>query len=391
MTALLSPTVYTIKVQDTVVRDLVVDVEFRTAWGKHDLWFVRCNATKAQTKKNIATWTDGAPVEIFWGRGPGNTHTWYGYVNHHVFSSQDDLAIGVLQVTYVLIGTSRVLNTEHSKNWASMSYSWMAQSIAKDNGFRCVFTQTAQLVSESQASESDFAFLNRMAEKIGFRFWCSGATMYFIDPQVLFTAFTYLSVPTYRIDMNGVVFDTARLFEKTQGGNIPGSVVGQRQISGFDGKTGRVLTLKTGSGSTAMAYTDRHVQSYNDGQQSINAKQSRAQFWVTATVEVYGDTSLYPGKMMQLVGAAMPHESEGAWLVSGATHIMAPGGTGRPAHDRYVTKLALVRNVQATPILKDVQRIQPEFVPCVLFDGRWRSTVLGSIRDGVVNGYVSAQ
>ena len=391
MTALVAPIVYTVKVQGIVVRDLVVDTEFRAAWGKHDLWFVRCNATKAQAKKNITTWTDGAPVEIFWGRGPGNTHTWYGYVNHHVFSSQDDQAIGVLQVTYVLIGTSRVLNTEHNKQWTGVPYSWMAQSIARDNGFRCVFTQTTQLVSETQASESDFAFLNRMAEKIGFRIWCSGATMYFIDPQVMFTSFTYLSVPTYRIDMNGIVFDTARLFEKTQGGNITGAVIGTRKISGFDGKTGRVLTLTAGNGETAMVYTDRHVQSYNEGKQAMGARQALAQFWITATVEVYGNTFLYPGKVMQLVGAAMPHESEGAWLISGATHIMAPGGTTSPVHDRYVTKLTLLRNIQATPVVKDVRRVQPEFLPCSLVNGQWRSTVLGSIRDGVVSSYVSAQ
>jgi hypothetical protein len=391
MTSIIAPIVYTVKVHGIAVTDLVVDTEFRASWGKHDLWFVRCKATKAQAKKNITTWADGAPVEIFWGRGPGNTHTWYGYVNHHVFSSQDDEAVGVLQVTYVLIGTSRVLNTEHSKQWASVSYSWMAQSIAKDNGFRCVFTQTTQLVNETQASESDFAYLNRMAEKIGFRFWCSGATMYFIDPQVLLTGFTYLSVPTYYINLNQTTLDSARLFEKTQGGNLPGAVVGTRQISGFDGKTGRVITLTAGSGSTAMAYTDRHVQSYSEGQRAINARQALAQFWITATVEVFGNIMLYPGKMILLDGDAMPHESAGTWLISGVVHVMAPGGTTNVVHDRYVTKLTLLRNVQATPVLKGVRRIQPEFIPCSLVNGLWRSTVLSSIRDGIVSSYASVQ
>jgi hypothetical protein len=392
MTATIAPIVYTIKVYGVAVSDFIVDTEFRASWGKHDLWFVRCNATKSQSKKTIATWTDGAPVEILWGRGPGNTNTWYGYVNHHVFSSQDDESIGVVQVTYVLIGTSRVMNTEHSKQWTSVSYSWMAQSIAKSNGFRCVFTQTTQLVTETQASESDFAFLNRMAEKMGFRFWCSGATLYFIDPQVLLTGFTYLAVPSYSINLNQTTLDTARLFEKTQGGNLPGAVIGTRQISGFDGNTGRVLTLTAGSGATQLAYTDRHVQSYNEGQQAINARQALAQFWITATVEVFGNIMLYPGKMIQLDGDAMPYESAGTWLISGVIHVMAPGGTTSFVQDRYVTKLTLLRNVQAMPILKDVLRIQPEFVPCSLISGQWRSTVLSSIRDGVVGaGYVSAQ
>jgi hypothetical protein len=269
----------------------------------------------------------------------------------------------------------------------------MAQAVAVANGFRCVMTQTTQLVSETQASESDFNFLNRMAAKIGFRFWCSGGTLYFIDPQVLMTGFPYLMVPTYYINLNQVSQDTARLFEKTQGGNLPGAVIAQRQTSGFDQKTGNIVTTTVGaSGAPVLVYTDRVVQSYAEGQTVISAKQSLSQFWITATVEVFGNIMLYPGKMIKLDGDAMPYESAGEWLISGAQHILAPGGTSLPQNDRYVTKLTMLRNIQAMPTLKGVQRIQPEFVPCVVTNGKWRSTKLYSITDGIVStNYVSAQ
>ncbi len=385
-----APVVYSIQVSGKTVKDWPKDAELRQCWGAHDLFFLRIPVNYGLRNKNrLAAWADNATIKIVWGRGSANLSTWYGYVNHHEVVSEADGG-GTLQITYVCIGTSKPMNTEVSRAWPSTTPTIIAQTIARKYKLRCVVTSTTFKLPFEMQVESDFSFLNRIADKVGFKFWVSGGTMYFIDPAVCLSGLSKLFVPHYIINQLPAHQDTAKNFKRIKGDNIPGAVVTQRQISGVDQSTNKPFTViadTSMTGTTTTFNTSRHVTSYQQGKQIINAQQSLSQFWISATVEVFGYTSLYPGKVVYLGGSALPDGATGYWIVTEAQHVLAPSGTANVTRDFYVTRLTLMTNATGgLPNVKGTVQINPEQVSCILVDDKvWQSVNFSVVTDGIVN------
>lgn len=385
------PVIYSVKVNGTTNLDFPASIELEQRWGHHDIMTVKVQATSNHPyRKLLRAWKDGAPIEILWGRLPDQLNHWYGYVNHKEHMSEDEFSAGQsIQQNYYLIGTSKVMNSHRNRAWTNITPSVIAYKIAKEHGFRCVSTKTLEKFDyELQAFESDFQFLNRIADKIGFRFWVSGGTLYFIDPSVVIQGKNSRFVPNYLVDRYPGYRDTAMNFHSRQGDNLPGSAIVARQLWGMDGrgKIFRVLADGANDKLPAMMHPEWHVRSIAEGKARINASQSLSQFWLYASVDVGGFSLLYPGKVLTLSGHGMADQNQGAWMVTAVKHVLkSKTQMIEPTVDSYYTHVELMKNVKnERPNIKGVQPVKPEMVTCILAGGKWQSTNLNSIQEGVV-------
>lgn len=374
------PVIYQIYVNEQLFNYLPMDVEFNFGWGQHDILMVRFEYYRGLNLTAMSTWKDNSPIRVVWGYN-GSTQVWYGYVNHHTIDANADSGSRDIQIMYTCIGTSKPMNSDITKSWGQVSGTYMAKTIASKYGFRSVLTTSSWVLpSEVQANESDFKFLNRMADKIGYRFWVSGGTLYFIDPSVAIQGSTTQAVSSFYMDKNFTYKDTIRNFTMMKGDNLPGSVISVRSMYGLDAQTGQPFQITaantTGSTSTInQVNVEWPVSSQGEATNLVNAWQGRSQFWQTATAELYGDSLLYPGKLVTLTGAQMPAESAGTWLVAAADHVLRSSGSGIPNFDRYVAHVTLVKNTaEQTLSLKQITPVSPEFVGCSLSGNLWTAS-----------------
>lgn len=384
------PVIYYVKVNGVQFPDLqlIMDAELRETFGRHDLFFLRIEYPRTYPKiYNLKTWADGTPVQITWGRSP-DINTWYGYVNHSEISSNADSGSNTQQVTYALIGTSSNLNNDATMVWKNVSPTYIARQIARKHRLRCVVTRTTWLLDyEVQAGESDFSFMKRVADKTGMRFWCSGGTLYLLDPTVALYGTARLAVPSFSYNKQLAAQDTVRYFKMLQGKNLPGAVVASRSISGIDQTTGEVITainVPAGDGAINYVNTERHVSSYAEAKQIVDSWQNLSQYWVGAKAQLFGNTLVYPGKLVQLNGIALPDGMAGYWLVTSAHHLLKVSGLAYPVLDRYLVDVEIMRNTKAANILlKGTQQVIPEFTTCAVNAGRWASNNLSTILTGI--------
>lgn len=356
-------------------------------WGQHDIFAVRIEYNRGYPMNSIVPWPVNAPVSIVWGRQPQALNTWYGYVNHSEQNSNADSGTHNLQFTYYLIGTSKPMNAESSKVWGNVSPTFIAKTMATSYHLRSVLTSTTWVLSnETQANMSDFAYLNFIADKTGYRFWVSGGTLYFINPAVVLTGSSSQGVPVFTQNKLMTQQDTMRSFYQLTGDNLPGSMIAQRQIYGIDQTSGHLLSASTGTG-LAKVNTVRVASSLSDANSILTAWQDLSQFWIGATAELFGNNLVYPGKVVYLEGTALPGSNTGYWIVASARHVMKAAWTGLATSDKYVTQVTLLRNTAGTiPAFTGVTTVSPEFVTCQLSNGTWFSSSLQTLYDGSISG-----
>lgn len=425
------PVIYQVTVNGTVSPETPLDVELRQAWGQHDVFMVRIELTRTATGVNTrAIWANNAPVQILWGLTPGDTQTWYGYVNHHNFRANADSGSRAVQINYTLLGTSKPMNTDVYKNWGSVTASYIATTLAAKYQLRLVTTTNNaranyQLPYEVQANESDFHFMCRIASKVGFRFWVSGGTFYFIEPASQIQSSSTQAIPIYYLNKYLYQFDTVRDFVLNQGDNLPGATVANRSLWGVDPTNNTVFeatattdttsTSNTGAGNiqgdtvaqlvaltsaaqtasaTASATdtiqifsTDFAAISYADALQIMNGRQALSQFWLAATAELYGNTLVYPGKIIQLQGVQLPPDCLGNWLVGAVCQVLKSSYTGVAVQDKFVTQVEIFKNSSGNTLnLAGSTTVSPEFNTMTLSGGTWKASTTGTITTGGAGG-----
>ncbi len=383
MTAV-GPVIYQVKVGGAVAPEWVLDAEINQTWGRHDAVVLRVEYNRLFKMNTIKPWQDNARIEILWGRKPQALNTWYGYVNHHKLSGNADSGTHNLQYTYYCIGTSKPMNTVTNKFWGSVTPTYIAKQIALKYSLRCIVTSTTWVLqSEAQVNETDFHFMNRIANKTGYRFWVSGGTMYFVDPSVVLVGAGQTTVPTYRMDKRLDWQDTLRDLRKLQGDNLPGAPVATRHVYGIDPITGQILHAQAGAGGVTQSSTVRVATPQGDAQRHADAWQDLSQWFIAAEAEVFGNVLIYPGKVISLVGNAVPANDQGLWIIASSKHLLKMSGLPMPSSDKYVTQVALVRNAGGpNPTIKGATRISPEVVQVVDNNGTWKSTDISVISDG---------
>ena len=383
------PVVYSIRINGQQVKEFPLDAQLRQEWGSHDLFIIRIEVPRSVSNLTSSFfWPDNAPVQIVWGRRPDNLNTWYGYVNHHTICANSSSGSKATQITYTLAGTSKPMNADRTKTWGQSTGTYIAKTIFGTYGLRSILSSTNWILPfEIQANESDFSFLNRIADKIGYRMWVSGGTGYFINPSSMLTSAASQGVPIFYMDKRYTKVDTIRQFEMNQGSNLPGAVIATRTIFGVDPNTGNVFQAQADtdqSPTVTQTYTDWPATDYQTAKNLVQAKQQRSQFWITATAELFGNAYIYPGKLVYLTGLQLPQDNQGYWLVGSAVHILKPSGTTVGSYDKYVTQVNLLRNeTQILPNLSSSTTSLPEYMPCRLLDGKWISEQATIFYDGI--------
>lgn len=353
----------------------VLDAQLVQEYGKHDMMYLRIEYPPGSNLTSLSVWPDDTPLMIYWGRSP-DIMTWYGYVNHHEIAGAADSGSNNPQVTYVGIGTSMVLNADVNRRWEQVSPTYIAKKIAFENGLRPVVTPIRDyelwpLNYEVQVNESDFHFLNRMADRTGMRFWCSGGSLYMVSPDVALTGGGQTAPPVYTMNKAIGTLDTCRNFRYLKGKNLPGSVQANRVIYGIDKASNNVFAASTQPRSKTTrvaAKTTAFSDNYTDASQRIKGWSKLSQFWIGATALLYGNTSLYPGKLVNLQGLALPDNAPGYWLVTKTTHTMVQSVTANAVLDVYMTGVTLLRNEEKvnTVVLTNIDPVVPEFTAMTL-------------------------
>lgn len=384
------PAVYYTYFNEKLVKDqeYLRDAELRQQFGHHDMMFLRFEYTDTYNNVNrVKVFPSGTPVRVLWGQSP-DLNQWYGYVNDYKLNSDADSGSRHLQLTYTCIGTSQVLNPDKTRTWGQVTPTYIAKKIAKENGFRCVVTSVDWVLPyEVQAGESDFRFLNRIADKTGMRFWCSGGTLYLIDPAVAIYGSSKIAVPKYQHDKFAYQQDTLRSLELQNGTNLPGTVVSNRKLHGIDKYSGQLFTAVTKPGQTTdIDYVNdfRQVSNYHEAKKITNAWSNVSQHFTGTQAEVFGNTLLYPGKLVNFQGRVLMDNSKGYWLTTRAVHVIKASGLTYSVLDRFLTQVDVMRNIPEADVkLKGVQPVQPEMVKCVLGGKKWKSTNTSVVIDGV--------
>lgn len=370
----------------------ITDVQLVQGYGSHDMVYVRIEypPQQAALMSQLNIWGDDTPVAVQWGRVP-DVNTWYGYVNHHEINSAADSGTNVMQVTYVLTGTSLAMNSATTTMYQNESITSLARRTAAKYGLRSVTTPTRfSLKYEAATGESDFQFLKRLAHKTGMRFWVSSGTLYMVDPVVIFQGAGQNAVPTFLQNKVIGTADTCRNFRYSKGRNVPGSVQANRTVYGIDATTGQEFSATASSPGTTRAAVSTFyaTQSYADAYARMVGWQNLSQFWITATADLYGNTSVYPGKLIAIFGNALPDGSAGYWLVSKVTHSITLNQVGPANTNQFLSSATLIRNkeaitgsaVPATLSQASTAPVMPEFTKMNLNqNGQWVSVNRGPV------------
>ena len=409
----------------------ILDAQLIQMLGQHDKFSFRIEYPPTMQGATLTPWAPNTPVSVLWGQAP-NMLWWYGYIDNHSMATNADSASRLMQITYTCIGTSAVLNSVVNMAWQQTTASTIATTIAAANGLRAVVTPSTWVLTFEQQAESDFQFLNRIADKVGMRFWCSGGTIYMVTPATALEGSGQNAVPTFYANKTRTYQDTCRDFASYTGTNLVGSVQANRVLYGIDETTGTPFaattppTATTGAGTTTVTpnpnaipgitpgitqgvatginttgtvgagitaagtigpaarvsmKTTTSTPNMMDAQNRTNAWSARSQFWVGASATLYGYTGIYPGKLIQLAGSALPGNGPGFWLVSSATHNMASAGTSYASMDRYTVDVVLLKNANGPAIvLTNTTPVSPEIVTCALSSaGYWTATNLTAV------------
>lgn len=356
----------------------ILDAQLIQVFGKHDQFTFRIEYPPTFSAATLTPWPDQVPVSVLWGQAP-DLQWWYGYVNNNTVSTNADSGSRLLQITYTCIGTSSVLNSVITTSWQQVTPTYIAKAIAAANGFRSVTNPSSWLLGFEQQAESDFQFLNRIANKTGMRFWCSGGTLYMITPTTALKGGGQSAVPAFYANKARTYQDTCRNFVSMQGSNLPGSIQANRVLYGIDTATGTpfaAATAPNNATSRVSLKSSAPTTNYADAKSRTDAWSTLSQFWVGADATLYGFTGIYPGKLVRLAGTALPASGPGHWLVTSATHNLAAAGTTTATMDRYLVDVVLLKNDDAANVtLSNITPITPEFIPCSLnLSGTWIAT-----------------
>ena len=217
------------------------------------------------------------------------------------------------------------------------------------------------------------------------RFWCSGGTLYMITPTTALKGGGQSAVPAFYANKSRTYQDTCRDFSSMQGANLPGAVQSNRVLYGIDTATGTPFSAATmpnnADTSRVSLKSSTSTADYADAKNRVDAWASLSQFWLGASATLYGYTGIYPGKLIQLAGTALPASGPGYWLVTSAAHSLTSAGTSSSKMDRYLVDVVLLKNANAANVtLSNITPVIPEFIPCTLnLSGTWISTNLSAV------------
>lgn len=288
----------------------------------------------------------GTPVAALWGPVPDSYRTWYGYVHTADRALTDTLN----EIRFTCVGPSYALAGGGQTVWPGSTASAVVESLTRARGLAVDDTPTTRAYEHvSQAGQTEWELVNRLARENSRFVTMDGATVRFLSKQAILAGFLLDTAPTFAYMTN--TLNNIIHFQGMQSED-PGSSTaraGIKSFSGVDPRTGAVITqygipggAPFGSYSGSPMFTDVQSQYSVTSLEEAAALSDAAlelsswKYQMTATVK--GDTRLKPGIVivMQNVG-----RFTGAWVVNDVTHVLDEHG--------YSCELTLVSDALGQP------------------------------------------
>lgn len=353
--------------------------ELRQKYGQHSLAIIDMTVpTNLLRASSGVLYPEMSAVQLRWGRSVSEQSTFFGYVNHCEVLTD---ANGVPTVRHICLGTSLRMNGTEPREWAKVTPSFVAAEIARKHRLRALLHRsTRTLPTFTLTNETDFQALQRLANESGYRLWVDGATVLFIDPNVLLLSAATSFVPKYT-----QVTD----FAITPGTLVPreGGVVSEKIVVGRNATTQGAFTVRsntvlktrpddiTGFRPPLTTVLPGEVSTYAEGRDRLDAA-NRQQNWLSASVRLPGAPLLRPGRLVAIDGLNVPTEHTGTWHIESARHVMNISPLNKVAHS---TEVDISRNQGVHPNFIRTAQLSgtPEVIGCVRRDGVfWESESL---------------
>lgn len=359
----------------------IVRSESREQVGKHPVLLLDFPVPRRSTR--AAHVPERTPVIFRFGyTTPGESRTFYGYVNHHEVI--DGTADRVLRL--YCIGTSLGLNEPHAMSWTHVTGSHIARQIAERHHLRAIVHKSAEVLPYwAQGAETDFQMMRRLSERTGYRFWVDGPTLHFLDPERAVTTPHLRFVP--RLQMNGQVPDDIKGIHVVAGSLAPRADGGPavRKIYGLDPRSGALLKSTSARplserGLDIPQHTVIGSESVRDAAQArvLSEAHARQSPWVNAQATLRGHPTLRLGDVVSLDGNLLHNDYRGLWVMEATTNVIEQTSNRQL---RMTTEVEISRN-QATRQFLTVRtplNSSPRTVAAVLRNGAWESQVLESV------------
>lgn len=341
---------------------------------------------------------EGTPIAINFGMQPNHMSQVVGYIASYTLkktaTDKGQRALITTCVQYTIIGASQIMQSTKNVAWKNTSPSTIAAQIAMNNGLRPIIHTYQSAITYRLQNVSDFKFLARLANEIGFRFYVDNTDLYFINPQQVLSRNNIRNIPNFwAYNMPGV-WDTIRKFEPIVGTITPdGGVVANRTVSGINPNTGQTLSVSDqyelfagpdGSPvnpTITKYFNDTPADSFYEAQQKVAADTNRNLYWLTADCTLRGDSRVKPNTLVQISGTAIPNAEQGLWLVQSVRHVLTmPAPSGPKVDARFTTYTELVRDqiYAATVSTPSDTTAALQVVPPKLVGGLWRSSNVGA-------------
>jgi hypothetical protein len=329
------------------------------------------------------------PVFMQWGQMPNEVETFYGYVDHHqALTPREGDVLTDSVIRYVFIGTSMPMNHEKTRAWRSVSGSSIARQIANEHGLRSVVHTTGRVYAYlTQNGISDWTLLKQLAADSGFRLWVNGATLWFVDPEILLSGPRSRDMPTFSKSNRAASQDNLLALEVINGTGVSdGGRLAKRTVYGFDPRSKRFFQSTTAQDGAYLEVTDQHspIESLSEATTVLSAANAASRNWLVANAQVVGTPRMRPESLVNIDGDSVPADYRGIWIVREARHVLRAANKGYQATNNYQTHLTLTRDRQQTLSIRDTQTIAPQTdsVPCRLENGVWKASILGGINVG---------
>ena len=345
--------------------------------GNHQLVLVDYDNTLSRRAKNIPEMT---PVRIVWGDNLRSLRAFYGYLNHsEVISEEDDSLVRLF-----VIGTSVTMNSATPSSWQNVTGSYIAGQVALRNGLRAVVHKSPRMLPYwAQGNDSDFQMMDRLAKDSGYQFWVDGATLYFLDPNVLINSARSQFIPVFTKMARDPDFSDDLLDIHLESGSLRPGGTSTSLIYGLDAQgrliqstTKRVITEQGLSVPSKTTLYAGDVSSYYEADQIAGAHVSQG-VWATLKASVRNGSSVKTGGLVYLDGDYLHTDFRGYWVVTGTNSALTRYGTGNAYS--VETELELVRNQADRNQFRTTTQstgARTE-VPAVLrSNGRWESETL---------------
>lgn len=370
--------------------------------GKHtislvEVWYQGPGNSRGNTKTR-GTWSylkEKTPVRITYGMYPTYTQQQLGYVASYkvMKTSKDPIFphIMVTKVQYTIVGTSMFMQSTVNKEWKNMTPSSIAAAIAVKNGLRPIIHSVNTAQTFRLQTYSDFQFLTKLAEEVGFRFYVDNTDLYFVDPSIVIQHKNN-DIPQFWVHNQPGIKDTLEEFKPMVGTTTSGKLVADRQMSGLS-KNGFFVTAQNQyqlyeafndipHQPIITHYENFPVESYAEAQQRLEYAKLRNRHWAQAEVTVWGDARARPNSLVDFVGVGVPEDDQGIWLVEKATHkIYMPASTGSAVAGSYHIDMCVGRDqaFDLTYFTPNKQTPASNKIPPRLINGVWRSSNLGAV------------